>query len=197
VVFKRDRVLKAKPGMSTKSEGRQHKKGKGKNPELGTGNVNARDIDTQHCEENSAPKTKTSSGKNAGERLQKPVRPPDPTRPECEIISKDPSYTLVASKDGKMGTYRVDTIEFSVERVSDYLTKVEENGKITGRRPLRANKFAKYKDIIAELKNEGQKWVDGDSPQRKDGYKEGDMIKEPFIYRPANEVWPTKVKPGF
>ncbi len=120
MVFKRDRVLKflcvflkAILGMSTdvsKSEGKQHKRDRGRNSELGTGNVNARDIDKQQYEENSAPKTKTSSGKNAGEQIQVPTRKPDPKRPECEIIRKDPSYTLVASKDGKMGTYRVDTI---------------------------------------------------------------------------------------
>ena len=71
------------------------------------------------------------------------------------------------------------------------MPKTGKDGKITGRRPRPANEFTSFKDIVSALKDKDQKWVDTDSPDRKDGYRDEDMIKKPFIYRSANEVWPT------
>jgi hypothetical protein len=146
-----------------------------------------------------AAKAKTESNRKPGIPIQVPVRPKPPGREACEIIGKDAEYTLVTGQyPVNTGTYLVgsgdgEPIEFCAIRLSDYDTprKSEDKRFILGRRPRRAQDFANYKDIVAELKGKDQKWVDKDSPDRKDGYKDEDMIKEPFIYRPPSEVWPT------
>ncbi len=142
-------------------------------------------------------RAKIRTDRKPGERVKVPVRKP---RPECQaqpIIGKDEAYTLpVAHKiGGSSGTYLVEMeegqVEFCAKRFSDYdLSRKNKEGKFFGRRPRPAKDFAKFQDIINELKGKNEKWVDQDAPQRKDGYKEEDMIKDPFVYRQAKEVWP-------
>ena len=146
-------------------------------------------------------KAKSGSERKPGERVKIPIRKAPPGRQACEIIGKDEDYTLVAGKAPQnMGTYSVvrgeETIAFGAKRLSDYDTPLKnKDGKIIGRRPRPAKDFAKFDEIIKEIKGKDQLWVDKDSPQAKDGYKEEDMIKQPFVYRSSKEVFPTaKVK---
>lgn len=141
-------------------------------------------------------KAKSGSERKSGERIKIPIRKAQSGREECEIIGKDEEYTLVAGKGSESkGTYSVvrggETIEFGTKRLSDYDTSLKnKDGKIIGRRPRPAKDFAKFDEIVQQFKGKEQKWVDKDSPQRKDGFKEEDMIKKPFTYREAKEVWP-------
>jgi hypothetical protein len=144
-------------------------------------------------------RAKSGSDRKPGERIMVPVRKP---RPECEpreIIGKDEAYKLrVAGKvGGSSGTYKAGGVEFCAKRFSDYDTPLKnKDGKIIGRRPRSAKDFEKFEDIIKEYKSKPQKWTDKDAPQGKNGYKEEDMIKEPFVYRAPKEVWPSaKVMP--
>jgi hypothetical protein len=143
-------------------------------------------------------KAKSGSDRKPGERVKIPTRKAPPGRQACEMIAKDDAYSLIVGKaPGNTGTYCVERreeeqIEFFAKRLSDYDTPVKDKeGKIVGRRPRAAKEFAKFDDIIKELKGKDQKWVDNDAPQGKGGYRDEDMIKEPFVYRSANEVWPT------
>jgi hypothetical protein len=147
---------------------------------------------------NDRKKAKTGSKRKPGERVKVPIRKP---RPECkaqELMGKDDAYNLRVG--GGPGEYRVDMdegapIAFYAKRFSDYDTALKnENGKIIGRRPRPVKDFAKFADIMNQLKGKGEKWVDEDAPQQKDGYREEDMIREPFAYRQAKEVWPNKVR---
>jgi hypothetical protein len=146
-------------------------------------------------------KAKSGSDRKPGERIMVPVRKP---RPECEpreIIGKDETYKLrVAGKvGGSSGTYSIKAagIDFCAKRFSDYDTPMKnKDGKIIGRRPRPAKDFERFEDIIKEFKSKPQNWTDKDPPQAKNGYKEEDTIKEPFVYRSPKDVWPkAKVMP--
>jgi hypothetical protein len=147
-------------------------------------------------------KAKSGSERKPGERIMVPVRKP---RPECEaheIIGKDEAYTLpVAGKEaGSSGTYHVHagSIEYCAKRFSDYDTPLKnKEGKIIGRRPRQAKDFERFEAIIQEFKSKPANWLDKDAPKAKNGYREDDMIKEPFVYRSPKEVWPSAKVGGY
>jgi hypothetical protein len=146
-------------------------------------------------------KAKSGSERKSGERIKIPVRKAPEGAHPVKLLTKDDDYKLKVGEEGNSGTYLViripseESIEFSVKRLSDYDTTDAKNkdGKKVGRRPRPSTAFEKFQDIVQKYKGKNETWIDGDSPLAIEGYRDEDMIKNPFIYRSAKEVWPGKV----